>query len=179
MVRFGGPDNASIAAAASFENGLFISPFVEANRELQQFLIERYFTDGAALFGRESSEELNDFRRAAGLPAEFPEARSYEIVQYFVQRARNYAHIESLFEAEIEEARVCVEDQDPRCRVYEGKSIIVDACKRNLDWFRSLSQEQYLNEVFGKDWGFPPFHTLCRCRLEGVIEGVDYSDSLR
>lgn len=174
MIRFGGPDKNSIAAAASFENGLFISPFVDsANAELQQFLIEQYFTNGAALFGRESSHELDGVRRAADLPAAFSDERIYEIVQYFVQRVRNYAHLETLFEGEFDEAIVDVEDTDPRCTKYRDKKIRVEACRSNLDWFRTLSHEEYMEKVYGRDWGFPPFHTLCRCRLSGVIEGID------
>ena len=51
---------------------------------------------------------------------------------------------------------------------WEGREMPAD-----LDWFRTLSHEEYMEKVYGRDWGFPPFHTLCRCRLSGVIEGID------
>lgn len=176
MVKFGGPDTVSIRLLASFENGLFISPYLDSSDlKLQQFLIDNYFTDGAALFGRESRDDLQAFRKAARISSFVNDDLIYEMIQYFVQRVRNYGHLETLFEAEIEEAIVLIEDTNPRCTKYRNKRIFVDGCKMNLDWFRTLSHDDYMNDVFGKDWGFPPFHMLCRCRLEGVIEGIDYS----
>ncbi len=170
-IQFGGPDRVSIATAKTFPSGLFISHLVDNyDQNLQSFLVGRYFTDGVALFGRESVDELNDFRQIAGL-VDAPDREIYEIIRYWVQRLRNYGHVETLVMAEIERARsVGGSDDCP-----DRRKISLVKAKRSIDWFRSLSHEQYAIEVYGRNLGFPPYNVACECRIEGIIAGIDYS----
>lgn len=66
-IKFGGADTRSIKMLNSFPHGLFISEFVNNRDEkIHRFLCKNYLENGAALFGRESSDEMNDFRKVVG-----------------------------------------------------------------------------------------------------------------
>ena len=95
----------------------------------------------------------------------------YLTLQYFVQRVRNYAHVETLFAAEIDYAHVLGDGCSCRDR---DRQIFIEAAKLNMDWFQTLTHWEFSEKVYGKDWGFPPFNIYCSCRMEGVIPGVDY-----
>ncbi|MGE0367211.1 MAG: hypothetical protein AB7Q00_15905, partial [Phycisphaerales bacterium] len=65
-LRLGGPDRTSIKFIGDLDHFYFSKFGNNTSKPLRRFFVERYFEDGAALFGRESSDELADFRDAAG-----------------------------------------------------------------------------------------------------------------
>ena len=65
-VRFGGPDTRAVRFFNKLDH-FYFSTFLDNRRdELKDFLREQYLEKGAALFGRGTKEELDDFRKAAG-----------------------------------------------------------------------------------------------------------------
>jgi len=177
-MNLGGADNASIKMQNDFPNGLFISElFDDSNRTIERFLRKNYFENGAALFGRESPDELQAFREVCnGALDNISDEEVYGIIQFYVQRLKNYAHLKSLASARIKTARI-IADPKPRtemCKFYEGKIISVEEGLNTLEWLQTLSPKQQGEVISTKDFGFPPLYRLCRCTLEGLIRGVDY-----
>lgn len=172
-ITFGGPDRGSIRAASLFPNGLFISPLIENNADpkIHHHLYERHFVNGSALFGRESPEEMADFRAVAGLD-DIGDTATVEIIQYYVQRIRNYRDIVRIvYELEIDEA--FTDAGDDACDQVESRVSLTQALKK-LQWMSCLPQWSYERFCFGRNLGFPPFEIRCRCLLEAIIPGVDY-----
>lgn len=174
--HLGGPDRVSIAFLESLPHGLYISPLVDNyEKDLHYFIKVNYFQNGAALFGRESHEEMDAFRRIArGRLDSIDNAEIYTILQYFVQRTRNYAHIETLASAKIRRARVSNDIPRHRwCRQKMLKPIdIIDAASK-VAWIKTIRHDQYGKQVFGLNWGIPPFYLECKCILEGIIPGLE------
>ena len=166
--RLGGPDKVSIRSFQDWPNGICLSPLItEHTRELTDFLIGQYFENGAALFGRESAEEMEMVRAAVGEPFAMLEVREiYRFVQYYVLRVRNYAHLGTMSQAMIRHAIV-------RGSCHEEHFVTIADAVSWVKWFQKLSTAEYARRVFGKDFGFPPFDIDCRCRMEGLIEGTD------
>lgn len=170
MIRFGGPDRAAIKLLHEWPNGLVFSPLIVGHQPLTltDFLIELYFENGAALFGRESDYEMEMVRKAVGASFANLDGREiYRIVQYYVQRVRNYSHIE-VFTHNGDRRAESTGECHP-IRTFD----IVDAASW-VKWFKTLSHEEYVRRVYGKDYGFPPFDLDCRCRMDGIVPGADY-----
>lgn len=169
-VGLGGPDYGSIKFFKNWPRGFYVSPLVDNfDFNLQRFLLERYFENGAALFGRESPEEMQDIRDwAKPYLDETSDREVYLIAQYFVQRIRNYTHLASLDEARITWAWT------PGCGNHKSRMVNVQLAASKLRVFRELSLQEYGEEVWGHDHGVPPFTVECVCRMEGVIDGTAY-----
>ncbi len=117
------------------------------------------------MFGRESADELQDVRDwARGSLRDATDAEVYSIVQYFVQRVRNYTHLDSLTSLRLSSAIV------DGC--HANRKVNVAAATNRLRWFKTLSLYEYGQWVYGKDHGFPPFGIECTCRMEGIMPGV-------
>lgn len=176
-LKFGGSDTRSLKTLASFPKGLFISELVDnQDPKIHQFLIDNYLARGAALFGRESPEAIQDFRETAGGSLDHisdPDVTG--IIQFYVQRARNYGHIESLHSAMIGAAKViCIDSpRNNLCRSKRGRLLDIASAYNALKWFQTLAPEDYWREISTKDYCIPPFYRDCRCRLEGVIAGIN------
>jgi hypothetical protein len=140
-ITFGGPDEASIRLLEGWPNGLFYRPDVCGDHTAE--LIEKHFTNGSSVF-----HDGDPFER------------------YFVARVRNYAHVETMAQTEIRNARVVGDCHD-------GKIIKVSDASSWVKWFRTLTPEEYGLRVFGKDYGFPPFSIECSCRMAGIVPGVE------
>lgn len=172
-IRLGGPDLVSIRTALSFPHRLFISPLVDnSDRRLHSYLLKINFERGAAAFGGESDGDVAQFRELTGSALETLSAKEvYRIIHYFRQRVVNYAHIGTMAAAEILIATVC---GDRACCPHQnGETIsVVDAVSK-LKLFREMDHERYGKQVFGRNWGFPPFHIGCTCRMQGIIEGTE------
>jgi hypothetical protein len=170
-VGLGGPDYSSINFLKKWPRGFYISPLVDNfDCNFRDFLIRQYFQDGAALFGRESPTELQDVRDwAQGRLDNASDAAVYQLVQYFVQRVRNYVHLSSLNRAKIKYARV--PETCKTCPQIEGKTRLIDVVRSMtlLRHFRTMSHDEYLEMVFAQDNGFPPFSVDCRCQMEGIV----------
>ena len=176
-ITLGGPDLASIRLLNGWPNGLCLSPLIEHHtEELNQFLIKKYFENGAALFGRESSYEMEMVREVVGEPfANLDLQVISHIVHYYVVRVRNYAHIESLMEGYIEKARVRPVDQltPTTCLGHGGRLVNVTYAAGRIAWFKTLTHAQYGMGVYNKDYGFPPFDILCTCSVQAIFRLAD------
>lgn len=176
MTGFGGKDTASINAFGRLKKRMFISEHLDhKDVKVYDFLIENYFENGAALFGRESPEELQDFRNVCGGKLDgLDDQEVYGIIQFFVQRLKIYAHLLFLSAAKIESARI-VAMAKPRtgvCSFYDGMVIDVELCLKYLEDLYSLETEEQGYMLMNQETGIPPLYKLCRCTLEGVIPGL-------
>lgn len=119
---------------------------------MRNFFVDRYFKDGAALFGRESSDELEEFKRAGGEKLKNLTLRQTNtIVQTSVQRVRNWAHIGSLEQAKIQLARI-VATLDARtteiCRELDGKLIRVGVAHEAVQRLNELEPGEFAAELY-------------------------------
>lgn len=208
-LRLGGPDKRSIKFIGELDHFYFSKFADNTDKSLRNFFTDQYLENGAALFGRESSDELELFRKAAGDKLKnLTDRQVHAIIHTSVARIRNWAHIGSLHQAGIELARL-VATIDNRtsqlCLSIDGKLIRVGVAQTAIERLGKLEPKQFAQELYGSDLakqvrqdpsavvreyleddgrtisdelvgmglGFPPFHTNCRTRMEGVIEGVE------
>lgn len=171
--KLGGADNVSIRSLSGWPNGFCIHPEIEdADGRVLDFFIERYFESGAALFGRESWEEINDFRGVSGL--DMPDRELQDVIEYAVKRIRNSAHIESLFHSGFKQARIVGDPRNcPNAREHDGKLLDVAELRSEVQRQSSLSRTDYSSSVYGSDLGIPPFQLGCNCSLEGYFAYLD------
>lgn len=104
------------------------------------------------MFGRESSDELADFRAAAGERLKnLTDRQTLVIVQTAVQRVRNWAHIGTLAEAEIELARL-VATLDERttalCQELDGKLVRVGVAWEAIQRLNQLEPGEFAKELY-------------------------------
>lgn len=157
-LRFGGPDTRAVRFFGKLDH-FYFSTFVDNRREeLKTFLSDQYLEKGAALFGRGTKEELDDFRKAAGGKLDqIADFHVETIVQSSVQRIRNYAHVYSLSQAKIESAKI-VEIVDGRCTSgicpqMDGKTIRVSVAADTVDRLTKLEPGDYALELYKSDLG--------------------------
>ncbi|MGQ0542646.1 MAG: tetratricopeptide repeat protein [Blastocatellia bacterium] len=182
-IRLGGPDNASNRFLADWPYGIFISPLVEnRDKRLHEFLRINNFENGPSLFLGESDSDIQAFRDLTGHNLDgVSNTVIHHIFIHWFKRVRNYGRIEFFASAEIFEARI--EPADHRtiisCIGHAGRRVnVIDAAAR-IGWMKGLTPEEYGVLAYGVDFGFPPFDLECRCEMEGIIPGVDFSEPLR
>jgi hypothetical protein len=151
-LRLGGPDSTSIKFIGELDHFYFSKFANNTSEPLRNFFTERYFKDGAALFGRESTEELEDFRKAAGEKLKnLTDRQTRAIVQTSVSRVRNWAHIGSLSQAKIKLARI-VATLDARtteiCRELNGKIIRVGVAQKAIERLNRLEPGDFAAELY-------------------------------
>lgn len=156
-LQLGGPDRVSIKFIGELDHFYFSRYGDNTSKPLRRFFVERYFQDGAALFGRESSDELSDFRKAAGDKLKnLTDRQTKTIVQTAVQRVRNWAHIGSLSQAEIELARI-VATLDARttelCEALDGKIIRVGVAQAAIERLNKLDPGEFAKEMYESEIG--------------------------
>lgn len=177
-IRFGGADTRSIKMLESFSRGFFISDLVDNRDEkIHRFLCKTNFENGSSIFGNRSLEEMQDFRdTVSGALDNSSDEEVAGIIQYYVQRIKNYAHIESLWQGRIKQARVvCVDvPRTGACEFYKGKIISVENAFNQIKIFQTLTPEKYSKEISSNNFEVPPFYHFCRCRIQGIIPGVKY-----
>lgn len=181
-LQLGGPDRTSIRFIEDLDHFYFSKFANNTSEPLRKFFVERYFADGAALFGRETSEELADFRRVAGDRFKnLTDRQTKTIVQTAVQRVRNWAHIGSLSQAEIEVARI-VATLDSRttelCRELDGHLIRVGVAQKSIERLNQLEPGDFALQLYespiGKAISRDPVNTI-----KQFIDGDGYiADSL-
>lgn len=157
-LRFGAPDE----RASKFFGGLdnfYFSTFVDNSRdEIKRFLRAEYLDKGAALFGRETPESLDDFRKSAGGKLDNLNDRAVStIVHSSVQRIRNYAHVNSLRQARIKLAKI-VAIVDGKCTsqicpTLDGKMVRVGVAADAVDRLTHLSPGDYALELYKSELG--------------------------
>lgn len=156
-LRLGGPDKVSIRFIEELDH-FYFSKFADNTSEpLRKFFIKQYFEDGAALFGRESSEEMAAFRDAAGEKLKnLTDRQTTTIVQTAVQRVRNWAHIGTMDQARIELARL-VATIDKRtsniCLALDGKLVRVGVAFDAIQRLNKLTPADFAAEVYESDLG--------------------------
>lgn len=156
-LRFGGADTRTIKFFGDVDNWYF-SKFVDnRNTGLREFFKEAYLKNGAALFGRETTEELDDFRRAAGDKLKNINDRAIKaIVQTSTQRARNWGHIGSLSQAKFKLARI-VAILDSRtteiCRSLDGKQFRVGPAQKTIERLNQLEPGEFAAEMYESNVG--------------------------
>ncbi len=151
-LRLGGPDRTSIKFIGELDHFYFSRYGDNTSKPLRRFFVERYFEDGAALFGRESSDELQDFRDAAGEKLKnLTDRQTRTIVQTAVQRIRNWAHIGTLAQAEIDLARI-VATLDSRtsdiCEALDGKLVRVGVAQKAIERLNQLPPGEFAKELY-------------------------------
>lgn len=175
MIRFGGSDTNSIKFLESFPRGLFISELVNnSDKRIHDFL-QTQFTK---VLGKRSTEEMQDFRNFCnGALDNVSDDDVAEIIQFYVLRIKNYAHLESMYQGGLKEARI-IPLEVPRtavCESYEAKTISVKNAFEIIQWFKTLSHAEYYRQISNKDFGIPPLYRNCRCRFQAVIAGANFT----
>lgn len=156
-LRLGGPDKVSIKFIEQLDH-FYFSKFADNTSEpLRKFFVKQYFEDGAALFGRESSEEMAAFRAAAGEKLKnLTDRQIATIVQTATQRIRNWAHIGTMDQARIQLARL-VATLDKRtsniCLAIDGKLVRVGVAQTAIQRLNQLSPADFAKEVYESDLG--------------------------
>lgn len=156
-LRFGGPDTRSVRFVEKLDTFYFSKFADNQNTGLREFFRDAYLQDGAALFGRETKEELDDFRKAAGEKLKNLNDRAIKaIAQTSVQRVRNWAHIGSLHQARITLARI-VAILDARtteiCRALDGKLIRVSVAQETIERLNKLEPGEFAKELYESEVG--------------------------
>lgn len=154
-LALGGPDRASIKFIGELDH-FYFSKFADNSREaMRRFFVDAYFKDGAALFGRETGEELAAFRKAAGERFNnLTNRQTLTIVQTAVQRTRNWAHIGSLNQAEIKLARLVATldaRTTPLCEFLDGKVLRVGVAQDTIQRLNSLDPSEFALELYGSE----------------------------
>lgn len=156
-MRFGGPDTRAIRFFGKFD-GFYFSKYVNnSDDQIRGFLREQYLEKGAALFGRGTPEELDDFRQAAnGLLDQVNDRGVETIIRSGVQRIRNYGHINALRQARFKLMKiVAIIDRatSPICRYLDGKMIRVKAAAETVERLSKMEPGEYANELYYSDNG--------------------------
>lgn len=134
----------------------YFSKFADNTKQsMRRFFVEQYFENGAALFGRESSEELQDFRDASGERfRNLTDRQTLTIVQTAVQRTRNWSHMGSLDQAGFEYARL-VATLDTRtsllCLSIDGKLVRVGTAQGAIQRLNKLEPADFAEELYGSE----------------------------
>lgn len=156
-LRLGGPDRASIKFIGKLDH-FYFSKFADNTRApMRRFFVEQYFENGAALFGRESSQELADFRAASGDRFKnLTDRQTLTIVQTAVQRTRNWAHIGSMDQAGIATARLVATldaRTTPLCEFLDGKLVKVGVAQSAIERLNKLPPAEFALELYGSELG--------------------------
>lgn len=156
-LRLGGTDRVSIKFIGQLDH-FYFSKFADNTREpMRKFFVKQYFENGAALFGRESSDELAEFRRAAGERFKnLTDRQTLTVVQTAVARTRNWAHIGTMAQAEIELARIVAtldSRTTPLCEFLDGKLVRVGVAQKSIERIAKLSPAEFALQLYGSDIG--------------------------
>jgi hypothetical protein len=151
-LKLGGPDTKSIKFIGELDHFYFSKFADNTSQPLRKFFVEKYLADGAALFGRETSEELADFRAALGEKYKNLTDRSIKtIVATSTQRVRNWAHLGSLAQAEIKLARIVAtldSRTTPICNELDGKIIRVGTAQTAVERLSKLEPGDFALELY-------------------------------
>ncbi len=169
-LRFGGPDLVSVEFFGNLEH-FYLSRFGgNTDKDLRAFLQKEYLEKGAGLFGRETSDSLNDFRQAVGEKFKnLTDRQINTIVTSAVQRIRNWGHIGSLAQGGIELARI-VATVDNRtteiCLGLDGKLIRVGVAQKTIERLNQLEPGEFDKEMYqskiGKAISKNPVETISK-----------------
>ena len=140
------------------------------DKDLQSFLKREYLEKGGSIFGRESSESLDDFRQAAGEKFKNLTDRQIKtIIAGAVSRTRNWGHIGSMAQGGIEFA-VIVATLDARtteiCEGLDGKILRVGVAQKTIERLNRLEPGEFAKELYeskiGKAINQNPVETISK-----------------
>lgn len=156
-LRLGGPDRASISFIGRLDH-FYFSKFADNTQQpMRKFFVEQYFENGAALFGRESSEEMAAFREASGERfANLTHRQTVTIVQTAVARTRNWAHIGTMAQAEIEWAQLIAtldSRTTPLCEFLDQKLLRVGVAQSAIERLNKLEPAEFALQMYQSDLG--------------------------
>jgi len=156
-LRLGGPDRVSIKFIGRLDH-FYFSKFADNTREpMRTFFVKQYFENGAALFGRQTSDELAEFRRASGERFNnLTDRQTLVIVQTAVARTRNWAHIGTLSQAEIELAKLVATldaRTTPLCEFLDGKIVRVGVAQSAIERLAKLPPAEFALQLYGSELG--------------------------
>ncbi|MCW5959276.1 MAG: hypothetical protein KIS76_03885 [Pyrinomonadaceae bacterium] len=151
-LRLGGPDRVSIAFFSDLDHFYFSKFADNTSDSLKKFFVKEYFQNGAALFGRQTSESLDDFRKALGEKYKNNTDRQINtIVTTGTQRIRNWAHVGTLSQARIKYARYAAtldERTTDLCRGINGKRIAVGTAQKAIERLNGLEPGEFAKELY-------------------------------
>ena len=151
-LRLGGPDKRSLKFFNKTDQFYFERIGADHDRNLTKFFRRQYLEKGAAIFGDKSPKELDDFRRAAGdKVAKLNDRQVKTIIHTSVQRIRVWAHIGSLSQGRIKEARVVAiidERTTEICKTLNGKRLMVGVAQKAIEKLNGLSPAEFGKEMY-------------------------------
>ncbi|MBX7170158.1 MAG: phage head morphogenesis protein [Pyrinomonadaceae bacterium] len=156
-LRLGGADINSIKFIEKLDH-FYLSKFADnTSQPLRKFFIERYLANGAVLFESERSAEFDLFREQLGEKYQRLNDRQIQtIIQTSVQRIRNWAHIGSLSQAELEKAKI-VAVLDSRtteiCRELDGKIFRIGVAQKSIERLNQLEPGAFAKEMYESNIG--------------------------
>jgi hypothetical protein len=164
-LRFGAADKRALNFFDDLDHFFFSSFMDNSRKDVKTFLREEYLEKGAALFGRQTAESIDDFRKVVGGRLEtMADFHVETIIHSSVQRIRNYAHIQSLGQAMFDYARIkaILDDKCTTqiCPELDGKIIRVKVAVGAVDRLTELEPGEYAKELYkselGKAWSKDP-----------------------
>jgi hypothetical protein len=156
-LRLGGADINSIKFVEKLDHFYFSKFSDNTSQSFRKFFIERYLANGAVLFESERSAEFDLFREQLGEKYQNLTDRQIKtIVQTSVQRIRNWAHIGSLSQAELEKAKI-VALLDSRtteiCRELDGKIFRIGVAQKSIERLNQLEPGAFAKEMYESQIG--------------------------
>jgi hypothetical protein len=181
-LKFGGADTRALRFLNELD-GFYFSSLIDNRRdEVYNVIKQEYLEKGASLFGRETGETIDDFRRAVG--GKLNNLNDYgvrTIITSSVQRIRNYAHIKSLAQGQFKWGRIVPimdEKTSPIC-IYFGepptKYVRIGPAAATVDRLTKLEPGDYALEMYkselGKAYSSNPLeYVRDRIGSNGVVE---------
>lgn len=193
--EFGGKDVEACEFFSQFDNYYF-SKFI--NNEDYGPKIDKFMRDFLArqegIFGDWTDAAKKEFKRLFGSALDGDlNFQMDRIVSSSVNRIRNYVHTEKLFEAGFEYG-IINGDQDTDCKICKplhGEKILISKVRELIQDFVNMKDTdtavlwlensnvtkddigRVLSELLEEGRGFPPFHILCKCFLEGYFDNLE------
>ena len=178
-LKFGAPDRRAVNFFNDLDHFYFSTYINNARADVKDFLRAEYLEKGAALFGRETKESIDDFRKAVGGKLTNLNDRAVStIIHSSVQRIRNYAHINSLSQAKIKLAKIrAIVDgkcSSNICPTMDGKTVGVGVAAETVARLTDLEPGDYALELFKSDLGrsfanAPVDYVKDRISDEGIV----------
>jgi len=188
VLKFGAPDRRAIQFFDSVDRWYF-SKFMrndDAAKPLRKFLRAEYLEKGAALFGRETPESLDDFRQAAGEKLKnLTDPQIKRIVMGSVQRIRNWAHVGSLQQAKFDYA-VYVAVIDKRtteiCRRIDGVKFKVATAHQRITELSLLEPGEFAEQVYestaAREYQKDPVAWIEKHITDGVVDDAALENNI-
>ncbi len=177
-IGFGGADVQSVDFLSSLDH-FYLSKFIEnkdTEKELLDFLREKYLEGGEGLFGRGSSATINEFRnmiQQKGIKMSWDAAD--RIIDTGVQRIRNWAHVSQMHQMGVETLTVHEPTHECEfCAMIDGQQIPVKKAWQRMQEQQNMGAEAYSQwlkkrgqatidnyQSFLEAGDLPPFHPYC------------------